>query len=107
MTVEPYTPAVHSLLYVYVAEVFPTSVRSIGTAFALFGDEIGETLAPFVLLIDKTWICYATFACMATISALLTLSLPETLDFELPETLAEMKNKVKLLKILELENCNF
>ena len=36
--------AVHSLLYVYVAEVFPTSVRSIGTAFALFGDEIGEGL---------------------------------------------------------------
>ena len=82
------------MLYVYVAEVFPTSVRSIGTAFALFGDEIGETLAPFVLLIDKVWICYAIFACMAIISAFLTLFLPETLNYELPETLAEMKKKV-------------
>ena len=47
--------AVHSLLYVYVAEVFPTSVRSIGTAFALFGDEIGEgpreTILSFVVYI--------------------------------------------------------
>ena len=87
-----------------MAEVFPTSVRSIGTAFALFGDEIGETLAPFVLLIDKIWIFYAIFACMAAISAFPTLSLPETLDFELPETLAEMKNKVKFIKKVGFKN---
>ena len=89
-------------MYVYVAEVFPTSVRSIGTAFALFGDEIGETLAPFVLLIDKVWVCYAIFACMAILSAFLTLFLPETLNYELPETLAEMKKKVDYnVKIFE------
>ena len=79
-----------------MAEVFPTSVRSIGTAFALFGDEIGETLAPFVLLIDKIWICYTIFACLAVVSAFLTIFLPETLNFELPETLAEMKKRVSL-----------
>ena len=32
--------AVHGLVYVYVAEVFPTSVRSIGSAISLLGDEV-------------------------------------------------------------------
>ena len=65
--------AVHSLLYVYVAEVFPTQVRSLGTAFALFGDEIGETLAPFVLLIDNVWVCYVIFGAMAIVASISTL----------------------------------
>ena len=99
--------AVHSLLYVYVAEVFPTQVRSLGTAFALFGDEIGETLAPFVLLIDNVWVCYAIFGAMTVLASISTLFLIETFNRQLPETLGEMKitkrsDKINRVGVLDM-----
>lgn len=84
--------SVHGLLYVYVAEVFPTSVRSIGTGVAMFGDEIGELLAPYVLIINTVWVPYAAFGVLSVIATLMSFTLVETLNKPIPETLNEMKN---------------
>ena len=87
--------SVHGLLYVYVAEIFPTSVRSIGTGVAMLGDEFGELLAPYVLIISTVWIPYAIFCVLATLAAVMSLTLVETFNRPIPETLNEMKNLKK------------
>ena len=86
------------IIKVYVAEVFPTSVRSIGTATAMIGDEIGELLAPFVLIIDQIWIPYAVFAVVGVVAAIAGIFLVETRNRTMPETLAEMKrNRIAVI----------
>ena len=52
-----------------------------------------QTLAPFVLLIDQIWLCYAIFGILAGLASLATIFLIETLKQNLPETLDEMKSR--------------
>ena len=88
--------AVHGLVYVYVAEVFPTSVRSIGTAISLLGDEIGAVVAPFIIDIDLIWIPFIIFGVCAFLATILTgTTLIETRNKHMPNTLDEMKQRGK------------
>ena len=47
-----------SVVYVYVAELYPTSVRSIGTGLASMTARFGGVAAPYVILLQTTavWI---------------------------------------------------
>ena len=106
--------AVHGLVYVYVAEVFPTSVRSIGTAISLLGDEtwgliwasfkfnwlsqsqskIGAILAPYIIAIKLIWIPFMIFGGCSFLAAILTgTTLIETRNKHMPNTLSEMKER--------------
>lgn len=46
------------MVYVYVAELYPTSVRSIGTGLASMTARFGGIAAPYVILLQTTgvWI---------------------------------------------------
>ena len=46
------------VVYVYVAELYPTSVRSIGTGLASMTARFGGVAAPYVILLQTTavWI---------------------------------------------------
>ena len=85
----------HGLIYVYVAEVYPTSVRSLGTAVSLFGDEIGAVVAPYVILVKIIWIPFVIFGAGSVLAALLTVTLIETRNVHIPNTLKEMKSRTK------------
>ena len=55
-------------------------------------DEIGELLAPYVLIINTVWVPYAAFGVLSVIATLMSFTLVETLNKPIPETLNEMKN---------------
>ena len=89
--------AVHGLVYVYVSEVFPTSVRSIGTAISLLGDEIGAIVAPYIIHIDLIWIPFIVFGACAFLAAILsTTTLIETRNKHMPNTLVEMEQRAQV-----------
>ena len=82
---------VYGLVYIYVAELYPTSVRARGTSAACMTAEIGSFLAPYLIRLGETWLSYTIFASFSTGAALLSLLLTETRGVTMPGTLAEMK----------------
>ena len=50
------------LIFVYVVELYPTTVRTIGTGSASMCARVGAIIAPYVIFIPTTWIPYAVYA---------------------------------------------
>ena len=46
----------------YVVELYPTTVRTIGTGSASMCARVGAIIAPYVIFIPSTWIPYAVYA---------------------------------------------
>ena len=84
---------VYGLVYVYVAELYPTSIRAQGTSAACMTAEIGSFIAPYLIRLGETWLSYTIFAVFATGASMLSLLLAETHGVTMPGTLAELKLK--------------
>ena len=76
----------------YVPEIFPTSARSLGAGVALVGDQLGQLIAPYVMIIEVIWVPYVIFGALSASAAVIALTLTETRNKPIPETLKEMKN---------------
>ncbi|XP_071112698.1 organic cation transporter protein-like [Haliotis cracherodii] len=87
------------VVYVYSTEIFPTVVRSSALGLSSSFARIGGMVAPYFIDLGKEvggkWgraLPLLLFGCLAFVSGLLDISLPETLNRDLPETLEDAKN---------------
>ncbi len=69
-----------SIFYVYIAELFPTKVRSLAFGWASAVGTIGSTLSPYIIFFSKSigidsWILPGAIGLLMTIPL---LKLPET-----------------------------
>merc|ERR1711862_186514 len=84
-----------ALAYLYTAELFPTPVRNVAVGGASTFARIGSMSAPYIVdILGKVspGIPAVIFGAFSVIAGLLALLLPETLNKELPETVADVEN---------------
>lgn len=84
-----------SIFYVYVAELFPTQIRSLGYGWTSVMGMIGSTLSPFVTTISKSvgmnnWLPPAI---LGFLSVLFVSKLPETFGQSLKDVIEEQLAK--------------
>ena len=82
-----------SIFYVYLAELYPTRVRSLGFGWASALGTIGSTFAPYLILIAEdysfnTWIFPGIIGCISVASIFF---LPETFRKPLQDEIEEKK----------------
>lgn len=84
----------YAIIYMFSAEVFPTTVRSASYGFSSTCGRLGAMLAPFMLLLHDYWLPLPQllFSILALSSGLFCLLLPETHGRELPETIKDGEN---------------
>ncbi|CAH0399569.1 unnamed protein product [Chilo suppressalis] len=87
----------YNSLYVFAAEVFPTNYRTTLLAMCSTVGRIGSTVAPLTPLLARFYEYLPTilFGAMATLSAALVLTLPETNNLKLPDSLKEAQDQDK------------
>ena len=79
------------LLYTYTSEVLPTLARSTGVSMCSTVARIASILSPFVIILNQisgSLIYFIAFACILTSMSLMK-SIPETLNKQLPNSVAE------------------
>ena len=83
-----------SLVYLYTAEVYPTSMRASGLGLCSSAARIGSFVAPFVVLLNvySANILFMIVFVMSGVSFVIFFWMPETKDKRLPETLSDMAN---------------
>ncbi|XP_055382787.1 organic cation transporter protein-like [Condylostylus longicornis] len=90
-------------VYIFSAEQFPTVIRNVGLGASSMVARIGGILAPYFNLLGEIWKPFPMiiFGGMAFAGGLLSLSLPETLNKPMLETIEECENFGKKTKNLE------
>ncbi|XP_063844711.1 solute carrier family 22 member 3-like [Scylla paramamosain] len=86
--------ACYQTMYLYVNEIFPTTIRSRGIGIANSVGTVGSTLAPLVIdpLVQTVWWGAAMVMMISGISvAVIMCLLPETNNVALPDTLQDLK----------------
>ncbi|XP_035231370.1 organic cation transporter protein-like isoform X2 [Stegodyphus dumicola] len=80
-----------AIIYIYSAEIYPTVLRSTGIGFSSMCGRLGGIIAPFINELRKVYnpLPMIIFAVAAIISGLLALTLPETHNRQLPESVEE------------------
>ncbi|XP_063362768.1 organic cation transporter protein-like [Cydia amplana] len=80
-------------IYVYTSELVPTSARGCLVGACSMVARVGSVLAPLTPLLGNWWHPLPTllFGGSALLAALLTLTTPETLQRDLPDTIAQAK----------------
>jgi len=83
---------IYSLVYLYSAEIFATTVRSSGLGLCVCAAQISSLIAPFVIVIheDNANLVYTTLFLFCILAFLAAWILPETANLPLPATVAEM-----------------
>ncbi|XP_041980328.1 organic cation transporter protein-like [Aricia agestis] len=78
-------------LYVYTSELMPTSARGFLMGTCSMVARIGTVLAPLVLLLGQKYKALPSllFGCASLLTAALAFTTPETLNRQLPDTIAE------------------
>lgn len=98
----------YSSVYVYVSEVFPTSLRQTLISVCSTSGRIGSLVAPLTPLLSAYHKSMPTiiFGVMCIISSLLVMFLPETNNTRLPDTIEEAEEIFKKNKqsVKELNN---
>ncbi|KAJ8714425.1 hypothetical protein PYW07_002650 [Mythimna separata] len=87
----------YNSLYVFAAEVFPTNYRTSLLAMCSTIGRIGSTVAPQTPLLTRFYEYLPTmiFGGMAALSGFLVLTLPETNNLKLPDSLREAEDQDK------------
>uniref|UniRef100_A0A2H1W2A4 SFRICE_008256 n=1 Tax=Spodoptera frugiperda TaxID=7108 RepID=A0A2H1W2A4_SPOFR len=85
----------YNSLYVFAAEVFPTNYRTSLLAMCSTIGRIGSTVAPQTPLLTRYYEYLPTmiFGGMAALSGFLVLTLPETNNLKLPDSLKEAQDQ--------------
>ncbi|KAJ8021306.1 Solute carrier family 22 member 13 [Holothuria leucospilota] len=83
-----------SLVYVWAAEMIPTSLRSSGIGLFSASSRIGGILVPLLLILDEVWesLPVVLFGVLGIVAGLLCLVLPETKGKPLPSTMEDTEN---------------
>ncbi|RXG73421.1 Organic cation transporter protein [Armadillidium vulgare] len=86
--------AAFGCIFVYTAELYPTEYRGIGVGACSSFARIGGILAPLAANLSKFYrpLPLLIFGVLSFISGLLIFLLPETLGYDLPQTLEECEN---------------
>ncbi|XP_077977743.1 carcinine transporter-like [Glandiceps talaboti] len=81
----------YAIVWIYMAELYPTTVRSIGVSITCISGMLGATFAPQVLLLSNLWepLPMIVIAVLQLTAGVLALLLPETRGKKLPETIEE------------------
>lgn len=89
-------------IYVYSTEIFPTPVRNVGVGGCSMMARVGGIAAPFIVLLgsEHASIPYYVFGGCAILAGLLMITLPETLNHQLPETIEDAENLGKRSDVL-------
>ncbi|EEB11356.1 organic cation transporter, putative [Pediculus humanus corporis] len=83
------------IAYVYTAELYPTTLRSIGVGCCSTMARLGAIIAPFAPLLaiyNFQGLPLIVFGVVSIFASLLSLLLPETIGTMLPDTVEEAKN---------------
>ncbi|CAH1778274.1 unnamed protein product [Owenia fusiformis] len=85
--------ASYAIIYLYAAEVFPTSVRNIGMGISSMSARVGGIIAPLVMLLTDTYqsLPLLLFGGTSILAGLLVIALPETMGRPLPETIEDLQ----------------
>uniref|UniRef100_UPI0037E8314F organic cation/carnitine transporter 2-like n=1 Tax=Semicossyphus pulcher TaxID=241346 RepID=UPI0037E8314F len=88
-----------SLMFAYIAELYPTVLRNTATGICSTVSRLGSCFAPMLLQQSMyyKYLPYIILATMAAVSAFAALFLPESFGKPLPETLQQMP-KIERLK---------
>lgn len=83
--------AIWGIVYVYAAELFPTSIRNQAVGTCSLVARIGGIICLLLDLLKKYWLPAPVFimGVVATIAGLLAVFFPETLGRKLPETMED------------------
>ena len=84
----------YGTIYVFSTEQFPTVIRNVALGACSTCARVGGILAPYFNLLGDIWkpLPYIIFGSMAVTGGLLSLMLPETVNKNLPETIADGEN---------------
>ena len=66
------------VIWVYAAELYPTSVRTTGTSVGSMAARVGAFSAPFIIEITPSWLPYLIYSAIGGLAAALVLFLEET-----------------------------
>ncbi|WJX73471.1 Organic cation/carnitine transporter 4 [Trifolium repens] len=75
----------YNLLYIYMAELFPTVVRNVALGCTIQAARLGGILAPFVVVLGG-WLPFGVFAACGILGGMFPFYLPETLNMPLYDT---------------------
>nr|XP_039248333.1 solute carrier family 22 member 15-like isoform X1 [Styela clava] len=108
---------VFSVLYIYMAEIFPTQLRLVAIGGSSMFARVGAIISPFVPLLAPvaSYLPYAIFGLVAVLGAVLNLHLPETLhrtvpsmrDFEKKDGKCEDSDSANNVLVNASESCVF
>ncbi|XP_045450287.1 organic cation transporter protein-like [Melitaea cinxia] len=96
----------YNSLYIFAAEVFPTNYRTTLLAICSTIGRIGSAVAPQTPLLSRFYEYLPTlvFGIMSTISGFLVMTLPETNNQKLPDSLKEAQEQDKRGETEEIGN---
>ncbi|XP_019437047.1 PREDICTED: organic cation/carnitine transporter 4-like isoform X2 [Lupinus angustifolius] len=83
----------YNLLFIYVAELFPTVVRNVSLGCSAQASQMGAILAPFVVVLGG-WMPFGVFAACGIFGGVFTIFLPETLNKPLYDTIAGLEASI-------------
>ncbi|XP_070534530.1 organic cation transporter protein-like isoform X2 [Ptychodera flava] len=80
-----------STIYIFTAELFPTTVRNSGIGITSTLARFGTIVSPYAMLLVNIWhpLPFFVMGLTSCVAGALGLLLPETLNRDLPDTLAE------------------
>lgn len=83
----------HTVVIVQISELYPTTIRTLAMGFSISVSRTGAILAPFTKelgVIFHAWVPIAVDTGVAGFMLLLALTLPETFNTELPDTVQDL-----------------
>lgn len=80
----------YNLLFIYVAELFPTVVRNVALGCATQGSHMGAILTPFVVVLGG-YLPFLIFGVCGIVGGIFVFWLPETLNKPLYDTMGGME----------------
>ncbi|XP_064644038.1 organic cation transporter protein-like [Lineus longissimus] len=80
-------------IYLYTGELFPTRVRNRAMGLASAVSRVGAVLAPFSVYLSRyySWLVGVIFGVLSILTSLLFISLPETGNASMPQTMEEVE----------------
>ena len=78
-------------VYVYIPELFPTTVRSSGTGLCILFGQLGSFLAPYSKLLPAVWMIYGIFTITTFVGIFFVLALHETRNQPIIKNVQELQ----------------
>jgi len=83
--------AAFGCVYVYIPELYPTTVRSSGTGLCILFGQLGSFLAPYTKLLPAVWMIYGIFTITTFVGIFFVLALHETRNQPIIKNVQELE----------------